>query len=394
MSNFPSLFQRAATFARAAYRHATNGFAKCDEQTIFRRLEVCQSCPAGKFNGTHCTECGCACNGDSAFMNKLAWMSESCPLGHWPEGTARKTPRLTVGMACYRDFDGVYFTLRSLQLHHPEIWDDMQVIVVDNCPEFPQRPADFAGPHTPSERIRTLVARHGGVYVPASSPQGTAFPRDLIFQIAEGDIVICVDSHVLLEPGAFSKTVAWMESNPDCNDLIQGPMLYDDGTVCDHLRDTWGGNMWGQWGDADPRSKAGAGEPFEIQMHGLGLFGCRRGAWLGFNPHFRAFGGEEGYIHEKYRKAGRRTLCLPWLRWAHRFNETSQDVRPARDTIRNYVLGFSELDMDLQPIYDFFFASGRYQAWEWGDILEEVARIQAGESVDDIRAGIRMPAVA
>jgi hypothetical protein len=51
----------------------------------------------------------------------------------------------------------------------------------------------------------------------------------------------------------------------------------------------------------------------------MGVFSCRKGAWPGFNPMFRGFGGEEGYIHEKFRQAGGRCLCLPWLRWTHRF---------------------------------------------------------------------------
>ena len=43
------------------------------------------------------------------------------------------------------------------------------------------------------------------------------------------------------------------------------------------------------------------------------------GAWPGFPAAFRGFGGEEAYIHEKFRRAGGRRLCLPWLRWMHRF---------------------------------------------------------------------------
>lgn len=39
-------------------------------------------------------------------------------------------------------------------------------------------------------------------------------------------------------------------------------------------------------------------------MQGLGIFACRRDVWPGFNPRLRGFGGEEGYIHEKFRRAG------------------------------------------------------------------------------------------
>ena len=47
----------------------------------------------------------------------------------------------------------------------------------------------------------------------------------------------------------------------------------------------------------DDRGRDSNGEPFEIPMQGLGMFSCRKEAWLGFNPLFNGFGGEEGYIH-------------------------------------------------------------------------------------------------
>ena len=49
--------------------------------------------------------------------------------------------------------------------------------------------------------------------------------------------------------------------------------------------------MYGQWAtDSENLAKK---EPFEIPMQGLGVFSCRTSAWLGFNPLFRGFGGEE-----------------------------------------------------------------------------------------------------
>ena len=56
-------------------------------------------------------------------------------------------------------------------------------------------------------------------------------------------------------------------------------------------------------------------EPFEIPMHGLGLFACRKEAWPGFNPRLSGFGGEEGYLHQKIRNRGGRVYCMPFLRW-------------------------------------------------------------------------------
>ena len=61
-------------------------------------------------------------------------------------------------------------------------------------------------------------------------------------------------------------------------------------------------HVW-HWGD-DPRGADPTAPGFDIPMHGLGLFACRRAAWPGFHPKFRGFGGEEGYIHEKFRQCG------------------------------------------------------------------------------------------
>jgi hypothetical protein len=77
----PSLVQRAATFAAAFQEHLRDGMAKNEPTEIQARLEVCQQCPS--FTGSHCRECGCACNSTSTFLNKLAWRSERCPVGRW-----------------------------------------------------------------------------------------------------------------------------------------------------------------------------------------------------------------------------------------------------------------------------------------------------------------------
>jgi hypothetical protein len=91
-------------------------------------------------------------------------------------------------------------------------------------------------------------------------------------------------------------------------------------------------------------------------MQGLGVFSCRKDAWPGFHPQFRGFGGEEGYIHEKFRQAGHLCLCLPWLRWMHRFGRPNGVRYPltVEDKLRNYVLGHAELGLDLGPVLEHF----------------------------------------
>ena len=285
--------------------------------------------------------------------------------------------RLTVGMATYNDFDGVYFTLQSLRLYHD--LHDVELLVVDN----------FGCEHT-----RSLVEDWGGGrYLRRTDVQGTAAPRDLVFREATGDMVVCCDSHVLFPPGVLARLQEFAQQNPECDDLLQGPLLYDDmRSLSTHLEPEWREEFWGIWA-TDPRGVDPSSEPFEIPMQGLGAFACRKRAWLGFNPRFRGFGGEEGYIHEKFRQAGRRTLCLPWFRWMHRF------ARPAGvpyrltvdDKFRNYMIGHAELGLDLaKPITHFSarLPQDRIAAIAveavWGLSVDELSAPSAHDGGDEI----------
>ena len=46
--------------------------------------------------------------------------------------------KLTIGMATYRDFDGVYFSLNALRLYNADVMPNVELVVVDNDPEGPQ----------------------------------------------------------------------------------------------------------------------------------------------------------------------------------------------------------------------------------------------------------------
>src|SRR5579864_2484276 len=71
---------------------------------------------------------------------------------------------LTIGMAVYNDFDGVYFTLQALRLYQD--LENTELLVIDNygCDETKQ-----------------LVERwmEGARYIRATDVTGTAAPRDL-----------------------------------------------------------------------------------------------------------------------------------------------------------------------------------------------------------------------
>jgi hypothetical protein len=295
---------------------------------------------------------------------------------------------MSIGMAVFRDFDGVYFTTQSLLAHHRHLVG--QIIVVDN---------------DPNERIARYCRTIGATYVPFPEPKGTAAPRQEIFRHAKFDRTLVVDSHVLLEPGALDALDVAVQDD----DLYHGPLMYDWGSVCaTHMDDVWRGEMWGIWGHA--RSKDGSppfswvetkaidlatgqvnpdikpaypdylGEldrqgyvtpkvKFEIPAHGMGLWACRTGSWLGFNSQFREFGGEEWYIHEKYRQAGRKVWCVPEAKWRHRFSDLTGHSIPYPLSriakVKNYVIGHRELGLPLDRIEKEFLGRGLISQKEW-----------------------------
>jgi hypothetical protein len=248
----------------------------------------------------------------------------------------RDARRLTIGMATYDDYDGVYFSLQALRLYHPEILEETDFLVVDNHPDGPC-----------AESLKALERSIPNYrYVPFNSHAGTAV-RDSVFSEAGGQFVLCMDCHVFVVPGAMQRLLAYLTRAADTRDLLQGPLLYDDlNAIATHFRPAWRSGMFGCW-DTDERGLNPDAPPFDIPMQGLGLFCCRRAVWPRFNPRFRGFGGEEGYIHEKFRQNGGRTLCLPFLRWMHRFRRPMGLPYTNRwdDRVRNYMLGFRELGL-------------------------------------------------
>ena len=95
---------------------------------------------------------------------------------------------------------------------------------------------------------------------------------------------------------------------------------------------------------------------FEVPASGMGCFGCRKDAWLGFNENMRAWGGEEWYIQEKFRRAGAKALSLPFLRWWHRYANPHghSDVRSHYQKVRNYVIGHAELGLPQERVRQHF----------------------------------------
>jgi len=249
-------------------------------------------------------------------------------------------------MPCYDDFDGVYFSTQSLLMYHRDVLPYMKIIIVDNNPDS-----------IDGKQTKEYAKEIGAKYVPYGEKIGSSVAKQQIFEYADTPYVLCMDSHVMLEAGSLTKLLMYYQCNENTNDLLQGPLLSENPTekqVWTHLAPKWKEEMFGIWSQ-DPRGNDPSSAPFEIPMQGMGVFSCRRDAWVGFNKNFRGFGGEEWYIHRKFKAFGGKTLCLPFLRWNHRFRRATIPYSVTiEDKIRNYLVGFLELGLDIEGIVRHF----------------------------------------
>lgn len=241
---------------------------------------------------------------------------------------------LTIGMATYDDYDGVYFSIQALriyQLHGLE--DKVEILVIDNNPESNH-----------GKEVKAFVENWAkGKYIAFTDKKSTT-ARNEIFKHAKGKYTLCMDCHVMFEPNAIHNLLNYYHHNPDTKNLIQGPLWYDDlKNISTHFDPIWRASMYGIWATNEEAFKKG--EAFEIPMMGLGMFSCKTSEWQGFNENFKGFGAEEGYIHEKFRLAGGKCMCLPNLKWNHRFGRPNGVPYPnnLEQRIENYFIGWLEI---------------------------------------------------
>ena len=280
--------------------------------------------------------------------------------------------KLTIGMCTYDDYDGVYFTIQSILLFHSEIRDDIFFVVVDGNP-------DSAHGSACHKLVGSLKNKHGhcGLYVRNTTWQSSA-SKNFVFEFSKTPYVLCMDCHVMVAPGAIQQLIDFCDKNPTTNDLHHGPLLDDNMIqVADRFNYIWSSNMLGQWAKEPP--KTGSSDPYQIPMSGMGLFTCRKDAWLGFNRHFNGFGAEEGYIHKKFQKAGHKIYLFPWMKWIHRFSRPNGVPIKNKyiDRIRNYFIGWAELGEDPTEIINYFSVANTIKGQERAGIpVEELKQIQ------------------
>lgn len=271
------------------------------------------------------------------------------------EGQMSKGLLLTVGMPTYGDFPGVFMSITSITTYHQEVLPYIEIVVVDNG-YGDQRVADHS---RDTENLINNLQRNNirARYIRYNQVIGTAAAKQKVVEEAAAPWTLLMDSHVILPAGTLSKVLDFVSnaSNND-NNLYHGTLLSEtQQPIATHFDDVWRGEMWGIWG-LDHQGIYPNGKPFVIFASGLGLALFRTASWPNFHPSFKGFGGEEVYIHMKYRRQGGQVYCIPWLRWIHRFGRTGSSAPPATiiDKVRNYIIGHKDLGLSLDRVYNHF----------------------------------------
>lgn len=280
---------------------------------------------------------------------------------------------LTIGMATYDDYDGVFFSIQSLRMFHDICnTDQVEFIVLDN---------NSNSEHGKACKSFVENQVHGKYIV--NNEQNSSFNKYKIVDYASGKYVLIIDCHVLIEKNGIDNLLKYFQENPNCKNLIQGPLWYDDlKNISTHFDPTWRGDMFGIW--ATNKEKYDEGLPFEIPMQGMGLLSFERSNWVGINKHFKGFGAEEGYIAEKFKRNGGKNICLPYLKWNHRFGRPNGVKYPLilEDRIWNYFVGWLEItknpnDIMIYSIYNYF--RNRIPKERLDNILNDATNLILGE---------------
>lgn len=259
---------------------------------------------------------------------------------------------LSVCMATYDDYDGVFFTIQALRMYHDICrTDKVEFIVLDSNPSSKRGKA--------TKEFVTKSIKEQGRYI-INSGETSSFNKYKTISYAQGKYIIILDCHVLLEQGSVDALLEYFRQRPNCKDLVQGPLLYNNlQGYSTHFKQGWGSDMYGQWSTNKEAYEKGL--PFEIEMNGMGLCAFERKNWPGIMPFFKGFGAEEGYIAARFRKNGGKNICLPQLGWNHRFGRPDGVKYPLiiEHRIWNYFVGWLDITDDpnhemIKEIYDYF----------------------------------------
>jgi hypothetical protein len=312
--------------------------------------------------------------------------------------------KLSIAIPHHHDFDGAYFTIQDIRKElifnkRQDLLEQIEFVLVDNS---------SGSDH--SKLLKEFASRDlAPIKFDIFNKQGSGAVKDRLIELADSEFVLVLDCHILLCPvvQTLEKILDFINDNPESDDLFYGPMIADNCQLqFDFFEKTWDNGMWGKWvsafvcackdfyffvdKDRNYRSAVeqkvirecqscgmslkqdediplvGTGAkrllnvdsdtPYEIWGQATGCFLTRKESWLGYNKFALGFGGEEGYIAEKYRSQDRKVYSLPFMKWMHRFQKVNGVHYPVDyiTKLRNYILGLTEINYPLHEVRKHF----------------------------------------
>lgn len=204
----------------------------------------------------------------------------------------------------------LWFTLQSLAFE----FEDVEILVVDNCPEM-------------DDEIFKVCGQFGSPvrYLHAPATQSPYHPRNIGAAEAKGRWLLFLDAHVLLAPGSLARIREMANEDDYLEKSLPAPLpptmvhfpvgFRNQKTWYTHYRLTLEKNFWGEWG---PTLKTTVRT--QIAASGIWAFLTRKKDWeliRGFNPKFSGYGGGEVYLQLKYWRMGGSVSMDPRVRGVH-----------------------------------------------------------------------------
>lgn len=258
-------------------------------------------------------------------------------------------PKLTVGMACWDDVEGVFWTLSILRQFHVRYFsglrDEVELLVIDDMPNE-------------QRELRHLCNLANARYEHVPKNRGPAQAKTTVFEQARGEYTLLLDSHVLCLPGSIIHLLDGIDRGEIGRDIWSGPLVSENGgTIATELEPKWRGEFFGIWHN-DPELPVKRVK--EIEGMGSAFFCMSTRQFLdieGFPRTFSGFGGEELILSEINRnKTGGRHMCHEALKWQHRFYKPKpvSYTLTVNDKYRNYLRGFYHAGWDTEQVREYF----------------------------------------
>ncbi len=245
-------------------------------------------------------------------------------------------------MANWDDPEGAFWTLTAIRQYHvKEDNKEVELLVVDDMPEKQQD-------------LENVCSNSGARYVHHSKNKGPAHAKDSVWEHAQGDYVLLVDSHVLLAPCSVNYILDAIDSDLIGKDLWTGPLLNERGhMIASELLPEWRGQFFGVWHTDQDLLKT---KIKEIEGHGSAYTLMKREHYPYFSPHFKGFSGEELYLHQKVRNNGGKCYTHVDLGWIHRFMRSKPITYSLtlNDKLRNYLVASYEIGWSIKQCCDYF----------------------------------------